>query len=197
MTDDGTISYKEIKGYIQRYGAAVRYNATYLAKEKKLVGYHVWKVSYDDNWELSLAAQEESNKQQPEWRLLVIILTTTPVILVLGLVITIARRKNAQIERNVDRTKESESKLIVNHLVVAGDFNSDDPNLQVYSLAEIEAATNKLSIENKLGQGGYGPVYKGILPNGQEIAVKKLSQASTQGFEVSSKSGFGILHSKG
>ncbi|XP_059455307.1 class V chitinase-like [Corylus avellana] len=49
--------------------------------------------------------------------------------------------------------------------------------------ADIEAATDRLSIENKLGEGGYGPVYKGVLPNGQEIAVKKLSKMSTQGFE--------------
>ncbi|KAB1211839.1 putative cysteine-rich receptor-like protein kinase 31 [Morella rubra] len=132
---------------------------------------------------VELSAQEDSNKRQPKWRLLVIVLTTTPVILVLGLVITIARRRMLKSKGIVDRIKESESKLIVNRMAAAGDFNSDDPNLQVYSLAEIEAATDKLSIKNKLGQGGYGPVYKGILPNGQEIAVKKLSQASTQGFE--------------
>ncbi|XP_022876889.1 G-type lectin S-receptor-like serine/threonine-protein kinase At4g27290 [Olea europaea var. sylvestris] len=34
---------------------------------------------------------------------------------------------------------------------------------------------------NKLGQGGYGPVYKGVLENGQEIAVKRLSKTSMQG----------------
>ncbi|XP_035541652.1 cysteine-rich receptor-like protein kinase 4 [Juglans regia] len=57
------------------------------------------------------------------------------------------------------------------------------PNLQVFTLAGIEAATGELSIENKLREGGYGPVYKGELPNGQDIAVKKLSKTSTQGFE--------------
>ncbi|XP_044490018.1 cysteine-rich receptor-like protein kinase 25 [Mangifera indica] len=62
-------------------------------------------------------------------------------------------------------------------------FNSNIPSLTEYTLAEIEAATNGFSIENKLGQGGYGPVYKGILPNGEVIAAKKLSKTSTQGFE--------------
>ena len=42
----------------------------------------------------------------------------------------------------------------------AGDFNSNVPNLIAYSLVDIEAVTEKFSIENKLGQGGYGPVYK-------------------------------------
>ncbi|XP_028788519.1 putative receptor-like protein kinase At4g00960 [Neltuma alba] len=50
-----------------------------------------------------------------------------------------------------------------------------------FSLATIEAATNKFSQENCLGQGGFGQVYKGILSHGQEIAVKRLSKGSGQG----------------
>ncbi|GAY34802.1 hypothetical protein CUMW_282760, partial [Citrus unshiu] len=65
----------------------------------------------------------------------------------------------------------------------AGDFNRNDPDLREYSLADIEVATDGFSIENKLGEGGYGPVYKGLLADGQIIAVKKLSKTSTQGFE--------------
>ncbi|PON45536.1 Tyrosine-protein kinase [Trema orientale] len=75
------------------------------------------------------------------------------------------------------------SKFPENYAAAAGDFNSNAPKLRVFSLADIEAATEGFSVENKLGEGGYGPVYKGVLPNGQEIAVKKLSTASTQGFE--------------
>ncbi|MBA0816925.1 hypothetical protein Gohar_001535 [Gossypium harknessii] len=58
-----------------------------------------------------------------------------------------------------------------------------DPNLQAFTFATIEAATNNFSNENKLGEGGYGPVYKGALLNGQEIAVKRLSRSSNQGLE--------------
>ncbi|KAJ6966848.1 G-type lectin S-receptor-like serine/threonine-protein kinase CES101 isoform X4 [Populus alba x Populus x berolinensis] len=54
-------------------------------------------------------------------------------------------------------------------------------NLKVYSAATIMAATNSFSAENKLGQGGFGPVYKGTLPDGREIAVKRLSKSSGQG----------------
>ncbi|KAE8655519.1 G-type lectin S-receptor-like serine/threonine-protein kinase [Hibiscus syriacus] len=42
-------------------------------------------------------------------------------------------------------------------------------------------ATSNFSPRNKLGQGGFGEVYKGILENGQEIAVKRLSKKSCQG----------------
>ncbi|WCJ20316.1 cysteine-rich RLK (RECEPTOR-like protein kinase) 25 [Euphorbia peplus] len=53
-------------------------------------------------------------------------------------------------------------------------------SLQV-DLNTIQVATNNFSEDNKLGQGGFGAVYKGLLPNRQEIAVKKLSRGSSQG----------------
>lgn len=52
-----------------------------------------------------------------------------------------------------------------------------------YDLITIQAATNNFSEENKIGKGGFGDVYKGTLPNGQDIAVKRLSQNSGQGAE--------------
>ncbi|KAJ7967042.1 Cysteine-rich receptor-kinase-like protein [Quillaja saponaria] len=45
----------------------------------------------------------------------------------------------------------------------------------------ISVATDNFSDSNKLGQGGFGAVYKGRLSNGQEIAVKRLSRESHQG----------------
>ncbi|XP_059661521.1 cysteine-rich receptor-like protein kinase 15 isoform X2 [Cornus florida] len=50
-----------------------------------------------------------------------------------------------------------------------------------FDLATINVATDDFSDSNKLGQGGFGPVYKGILPDGKEIAVKRLSSSSEQG----------------
>ncbi|KAI4342928.1 hypothetical protein MLD38_027491 [Melastoma candidum] len=52
-----------------------------------------------------------------------------------------------------------------------------------FQLAEIEEATGNFSDENKLGEGGFGAVYKGTLPDGQEIAAKRLSRFSGQGAE--------------
>ncbi|XLR45155.1 hypothetical protein HN51_029268 [Arachis hypogaea] len=45
----------------------------------------------------------------------------------------------------------------------------------------IRVATSDFSNSNKLGQGGFGAVYKGQLSNGQMIAVKRLSKDSGQG----------------
>ncbi|CAL5400736.1 unnamed protein product [Camellia sinensis] len=50
-----------------------------------------------------------------------------------------------------------------------------------YDFSTVKDATDNFSDSNKLGQGGFGPVYKGKLPNGQEIAVKRLSKNSGQG----------------
>lgn len=61
------------------------------------------------------------------------------------------------------------------------DGSEDEHNLPIFDLATISKATDNFSISNKLGEGGFGPVYKGELLGGQEIAVKRLSKYSTQG----------------
>ncbi|XP_058197650.1 cysteine-rich receptor-like protein kinase 25 isoform X2 [Rhododendron vialii] len=52
-----------------------------------------------------------------------------------------------------------------------------------YDLSMIRAVTNNFSDDNKIGMGGFGPVYKGTLPNGQEVALKRLSKNSRQGVQ--------------
>ncbi|XP_057796002.1 G-type lectin S-receptor-like serine/threonine-protein kinase At4g27290 isoform X1 [Salvia miltiorrhiza] len=58
-----------------------------------------------------------------------------------------------------------------------------EADLPFFSLPLILKATDNFSIDNKLGEGGFGPVYKGVLENGQEIAVKRLSKTSKQGVD--------------
>uniref|UniRef100_A0A0R0I3B5 Cysteine-rich receptor-like protein kinase n=2 Tax=Glycine max TaxID=3847 RepID=A0A0R0I3B5_SOYBN len=50
-----------------------------------------------------------------------------------------------------------------------------------FELAKIEAATNRFAKENMIGKGGFGEVYRGILSDGKEIAVKRLTGSSRQG----------------
>ncbi|KAH9779319.1 putative leucine-rich repeat receptor-like serine/threonine-protein kinase [Citrus sinensis] len=50
-----------------------------------------------------------------------------------------------------------------------------------FTFKEIKAATNNFATDNKIGEGGFGPVYKGLLADGTAIAVKQLSSKSKQG----------------
>ncbi|KAM1481977.1 hypothetical protein EV1_033820 [Malus domestica] len=65
---------------------------------------------------------------------------------------------------------------------VGNDMKKTVESLQ-FRLGTIETATNKFSDDNKLGEGGFGAVFKGTLGNGHEIAVKRLSKSSTQGVQ--------------
>ncbi|XP_074267783.1 cysteine-rich receptor-like protein kinase 10 [Silene latifolia] len=51
----------------------------------------------------------------------------------------------------------------------------------LYTMTTLQTATNNFSNENKLGEGGFGRVYKGTLSSGEEVAVKRLSRSSLQG----------------
>ncbi|KAL0011458.1 hypothetical protein SO802_006566 [Lithocarpus litseifolius] len=50
-----------------------------------------------------------------------------------------------------------------------------------FTYRQIKAATNNFNATNKIGEGGFGSVYKGILLDGTTIAVKQLSSKSKQG----------------
>ncbi|THG23483.1 hypothetical protein TEA_008414 [Camellia sinensis var. sinensis] len=59
----------------------------------------------------------------------------------------------------------------------------EDYELPLFTLSSIQIATSYFSVANKIGEGGFGHVYKGQFVNGQEIAVKRLSRSSQQGSE--------------
>ncbi|KAF8030925.1 hypothetical protein BT93_D0193 [Corymbia citriodora subsp. variegata] len=63
----------------------------------------------------------------------------------------------------------------------ADDNKGLDLQTRTYSLQQIKAATNDFDPAFKIGEGGFGPVYKGQLPDGTVVAVKQLSSGSKQG----------------
>ncbi|KAJ6435691.1 hypothetical protein OIU84_000824 [Salix udensis] len=101
VTLDGSMGFRSIRSFIQDYGYGARsvYNSTYVvnyfvvgsawinfddvetvrakisyAKEKGLLGYNVFQVINDDNWALSLAAQDEVRQGKRSWLWLKIVL---------------------------------------------------------------------------------------------------------------------------
>ncbi|XP_027925799.1 cysteine-rich receptor-like protein kinase 25 isoform X2 [Vigna unguiculata] len=77
------------------------------------------------------------------------------------------------------KTRKSNNIILIENL---GLGSSTIESLQ-FSLAIIEVATNNFADDNKIGKGGFGEVYKGILIDGTSIAVKRLSRNSKQGLE--------------
>ncbi|KAL5581845.1 hypothetical protein UlMin_014287 [Ulmus minor] len=73
----------------------------------------------------------------------------------------------------------------ITDLIHSGQFREEEKkgiDVPFFALESILAATDNFSEANKLGQGGFGPVYKGEFPGG-EIAIKRLSKGSGQGLE--------------
>ncbi|XP_062109071.1 G-type lectin S-receptor-like serine/threonine-protein kinase At4g27290 isoform X2 [Humulus lupulus] len=70
------------------------------------------------------------------------------------------------------------------NVIISGNKGQEeDLDLPLFDLQKISTATSNFSEDNKLGQGGFGPVYRGVLEGGQEIAVKRLSMWSGQGVD--------------
>ncbi|KAF8085888.1 hypothetical protein N665_0643s0017 [Sinapis alba] len=103
--------------------------------------------------------------------LVIILATCVPVsVFVLFLVVVSSYQVTKRVKKTDDTTAADDEG---NDITTAGSLQFD--------FKVIEAATNKFSICNKLGQGGFGKVYKGTLPNGLQVAVKRLSETSGQG----------------
>ncbi|GFP89188.1 65-kda microtubule-associated protein 2 [Phtheirospermum japonicum] len=71
--------------------------------------------------------------------------------------------------------------------------NDEELELPMYDLAIVTKATNSFSNSNKLGEGGFGPVYKGMLEDGQEII--RSDQTRMNGIGLTSRSDRRISHS--
>uniref|UniRef100_A0A0E0J4F6 Uncharacterized protein n=1 Tax=Oryza nivara TaxID=4536 RepID=A0A0E0J4F6_ORYNI len=79
------------------------------------------------------------------------------------------------------RPVKEAKRTYANYSTEAEDIENLDSMLIDISI--LRSATGDFAESNKLGEGGFGAVYKGVLPDGYEIAVKRLSKSSTQGVE--------------
>ncbi|XVE80985.1 hypothetical protein DITRI_Ditri15bG0025900 [Diplodiscus trichospermus] len=128
--------------------------------------------------------QNRGNKMQL-WT--IVILTISLSMLMLGLFIHYVRRKlqvkgedllkfDLAMSLQADDTEFTEANM-------GAVRRKPEVKLPLFSFASVSSATDNFSATNKLGEGGFGPVYKGILLKGDEVAVKRLSKRSGQGWE--------------
>ncbi|KAL7613915.1 hypothetical protein Lser_V15G08619 [Lactuca serriola] len=120
--------------------------------------------------------QADSNKKRQKIAVVVSILSIL-VIFILILAIsygTWSKRKRSQVQLP-DKTAETDDEKYIM------ESQDDDTGLSSFSLTKISKSTNNFANDKKLGEGGFGSVYKGVLDDGQEIAVKRLSKTSRQG----------------
>ncbi|CAI8610479.1 unnamed protein product [Vicia faba] len=206
ITKDGSMGYKWIKSYIKSFGDGLvsSYNDTFMvnyftiasiawvnfddveaikekvsyAKKNGLLGYIVFQVGNDDNWVLSTAAQEVDEDHHNRRLLIIVLLTTLTAALLLGIVFCCYYQAGtvAILTRMI-------YKLSIYLSAAEEDLSGNASDLIVFGYLTIKVATDNFSTENKLGEGGFGAVYKGKLRKGQEIAVKRLSETSNQGLE--------------
>ncbi|OEL36991.1 Receptor-like serine/threonine-protein kinase SD1-8 [Dichanthelium oligosanthes] len=72
-------------------------------------------------------------------------------------------------------------KKIHGFLSASDELDDEDLDLPFVCFGDIVSATNNFSEDNMLGQGGFGKVYKGMIDDNIEVAIKRLGKGSRQG----------------
>ncbi|XP_011092587.1 G-type lectin S-receptor-like serine/threonine-protein kinase At1g11330 isoform X1 [Sesamum indicum] len=110
---------------------------------------------------------------------IILLVVSAVVLVILAMALCIMRRiKQGKREEKLHELLTLEGYTDTYELDSSGAKNHD---LRRFTYASIVSATSNFSSYHKLGQGGFGPVYKGKTPEGQDIAVKILSRQSGQG----------------
>ncbi|KAL5581835.1 hypothetical protein UlMin_014277 [Ulmus minor] len=126
--------------------------------------------------------------------LIVVSTVTILIVVACGVIVFIIiwRRKMAKKQENRRLSERRralralDTERHIKDLIASSEFKNEDEkgvDVPFFDFESILDATDDFSDANKLGQGGYGPVYKGKFPGGQEIAIKRLSSISGQGLK--------------
>ncbi|XVF04254.1 hypothetical protein REPUB_Repub05bG0066800 [Reevesia pubescens] len=119
-------------------------------------------------------AASEINKSGISWEKKRVVLIVSSVIIGMGMLI-------GAILCTQWRKRNRKGFARKNHITECEEREKEEMELPIYNFATIVNATNNFCVKNKLGEGGFGPVYKGTLVEGKDIAVKRLSKNSGQG----------------
>ncbi|CAI0431203.1 unnamed protein product [Linum tenue] len=141
---------------------------------------------------VELAGRSTDLDGLPKWRSMVAVMgasVTAAWFVIVSFYLVLRRKRQVKDKANSRRSDQSTDgslgyrERMGNELPIGSGKRTYHQDLSFFSLSSISAATDDFSPANKLGHGGFGIVYKGQLPDGQEIAVKVLSKNSGQGTE--------------
>ncbi|KAL9383216.1 hypothetical protein Peur_023539 [Populus x canadensis] len=116
---------------------------------------------------------EAKSKDKKQTLIIILVPCVAMVFLSLALFLLLRRKKRQKKRKMKDILETSQNNK----------GKEEDLELPLFDISTMSRATDDFSAANILGQGGFGTVYKGILKDGQEIAVKRLSKTSKQGLD--------------
>ncbi|KAJ6886983.1 G-type lectin S-receptor-like serine/threonine-protein kinase [Populus alba x Populus x berolinensis] len=123
--------------------------------------------------ELGNAGGVAKSKEKKQTLIIILVPSVAVVFLSLALFLLLRRKKRLRKRKMTDIMETSQNNK----------GKEEDLELPLFDISTMSRATDDFSAANILGQGGFGTVYKGILKDGQEIAVKRLSKTSKQGLD--------------
>ncbi|KAF3792087.1 Inactive protein kinase [Nymphaea thermarum] len=131
------------------------------------------------NFSMTVPNWQQSSRGMQNETVLILVSCLVPLLIFVVLIILrfIRRRKNEKVELKEEEEEEEEE---------TDDFVAITMNFETgpkkFRYTELAAATSDFSEEGKLGEGGFGGVYRGILKDTNEVvAVKRFSKGSSQG----------------
>ncbi|KAL8510443.1 hypothetical protein ACS0TY_017311 [Phlomoides rotata] len=150
----------------------------------------LWFGDLDDIRDMTPAGQEiyirlasselDSGGRKRKIFIMIFSLVTLTGILLLILRLMLYSKKRRKSNRQLLEIGRMSLNNVDNH---QGLSHHEELEIPLFDSSTISKATDSFSINNKLGEGGFGPVYKGVLEDRQEIAVKRLSKTSHQGVD--------------
>ncbi|XP_061355018.1 cysteine-rich receptor-like protein kinase 2 [Gastrolobium bilobum] len=110
-----------------------------------------------------LNKEQDNGSSRGNVVVIVVAVVSAVIVLVIGIAIGVYIRKHRYIQKKRRGSNDAEK--------LANTLHHNSLN---FKYSTLEKATESFDEAKKIGQGGFGTVYKGVLPDGREIAIKRL-----------------------
>ncbi|KAK7257039.1 hypothetical protein RIF29_30720 [Crotalaria pallida] len=130
---------------------------------------------------INMLVKKQQHRGTKTWIWIIVAIATALLIICPYILCLVIKKRKRVLKDKRRKIMETEMQNLTSEISTSIQDLEDGYDFKVFNYASIMEATENFSSENMLGQGGFGPVYKGIMPSGKEVAVKRLSKTSSQG----------------